>query len=364
MSDKQIATINVNAPVVMSVTDQAIAELKLYMNLKIIGLSDKDGYKAVYEARQVIKRTRVGVKKEADAMKETALEWQRKVNTEQNRIIEELKPIEDHLQSEEDRFNAMKEEEKRLAEVAEQAVIQQRVDLLQSVDSKVSIAFLKGITDEQFNAMFIEAARRFQEAEEARKEKAEQDAKDRAELEQLRKQKEDLEKKAAAVEAERKAQEKERYNNRAARLIAMGMEYDFKNMDFRYGALRVSADRIKTDTVDSFENAVAELKSSIDYMREEDAMQKVIDEEVARNMAIEEGRRQAEQQAAEEEAAKEEKRQQAAEKLAASSDREKFKDILDLFNGLTIHDMKSKAGKAKRDQIVKHIQAIKELCKG
>src|SRR5216110_148612 len=86
-----------------NVTDSEIAKLREeYLPLVINGVDDKAGLKRVYDARQVVKKTRVGVEKYAKELKETAIAWQKKVNIEQSRVVGELEAIENHLQTQED----------------------------------------------------------------------------------------------------------------------------------------------------------------------------------------------------------------------------------------------------------------------
>lgn len=149
----------------LNVTDTAIAEFKSkYLPLKVNGIEDKEGLKAVYEARQEVKRVRVALQKYAKEKKEDALEWQRKVNTEEKRILGELKPIEDHLQAEEDKIEAEKQRIKQEAIDAENARVQLRVDALMELGFKVDVGVLKVISDEAF-ATVLDTAKQKKEAE-------------------------------------------------------------------------------------------------------------------------------------------------------------------------------------------------------
>ena len=88
----------------MNVTDTQIAKMRAdYLGLTIKSLEDKQGFKAVYEARQEVERTRVALTKYADGLRQDAQEWQRKVIAEEKRVVGELKEIENHLQAEEER---------------------------------------------------------------------------------------------------------------------------------------------------------------------------------------------------------------------------------------------------------------------
>lgn len=101
-------------PIKFSVTDAAIEEMRIkFMPLVINGPDDKEGYKRVYEARQIVKDSRVGVDKKRKELNEDALTWQRSVNGEAKRITALLETIEDHLEKQEKTYN---QERQRIAE--------------------------------------------------------------------------------------------------------------------------------------------------------------------------------------------------------------------------------------------------------
>ena len=58
----------------LNVTDQAIAEMKAeFMSLTVTGIEVRIGLKKVYDSRQIVKRTRVGVEKHSKELKEKAI---------------------------------------------------------------------------------------------------------------------------------------------------------------------------------------------------------------------------------------------------------------------------------------------------
>jgi hypothetical protein len=149
-----------------NVPDAAIAQMAdEYLPLKIVDVNDAAGFKAVHEARMVVKNKRVEVEKVRKDLKADALEYGRKVDAEAKRITAMLEPIETHLTAEEEAYQAEKERIKNAARLRAEA-----------------------------------EARAKAEAEAARI-KAEQDA----ENERLRVEREKLEAERAAIEAERKA---------------------------------------------------------------------------------------------------------------------------------------------------------------
>ncbi len=161
-----------------NLTDVAIFELvQEYMPLKINGLDDKEGAKAVSAARKIVKGYRVDVDKRRKKLNADALEWQRKINSEAKRITAMLEPIESHLESEEKRINEEVERIKREKEEAEQQRNNLRVSKLLSIRFKysgshfyteyldtftnqkieVSNLHLKQMTDSEFNDFFDNA---------------------------------------------------------------------------------------------------------------------------------------------------------------------------------------------------------------
>ena len=158
------------------VQDAAIAEMSAdYMPLTINGLDDTEGFKAVHAARMVVRTTRVDVEKKRKELKADALKFGRTVDSEAKRITALLAPIEEHLQSEEDRF--LKEKERIKTEAAR--IEQDRLDAIKAEE---------------------EARLQAERDAEAAKIKAEQDA----ENERLRVEREKLEAERLAMDAARK----------------------------------------------------------------------------------------------------------------------------------------------------------------
>lgn len=105
-----------------SPTEQAIAAWReQFMRLKIRDLKDAEGYKAVHEARMVVKDARVSIEKKRKELKADALEYGRKVDAEAKRITALIEPIELHLQTEESRIDAEREAVKNAARLQEEA---------------------------------------------------------------------------------------------------------------------------------------------------------------------------------------------------------------------------------------------------
>lgn len=111
-------TESINAELVKyNLTDTAIQNMsEQYMALRIDGIEDKKGYKAVHEARMIVKGKRVQVEKTRKELKSDAMKFCKTVDAEAKRITEKLSPIEEHLSSEERRIDEEKAEIKRQEE--------------------------------------------------------------------------------------------------------------------------------------------------------------------------------------------------------------------------------------------------------
>ncbi len=228
-----------------------------YMPLKINGIDDKEGYIAVYEARQNIKKVRVGVGKTCKEILEDAIKFQKIVKGKAAEYTDKLIEIEKHLQSEEDVFEAEKQRIKEEKARQEQIKLQDKINQLMSYGLvfnglayvmtfkmnhpdigadkvEVDLLDLKDMKDEVFNGLISrikqtyeteqaylakierekaeEAARqelaRKAVEEHAAKEKAEYEVSMAAEREYMRKQQEAIEAKMAEqAEAQRKLDE-------------------------------------------------------------------------------------------------------------------------------------------------------------
>lgn len=111
------------------VADKTVADLrKRYGGLKIADTKDTKGYKIIQEAIADVKSVRVGVEKSRVSMKESALEYGRRVDAEAKRVTALLAAIEQPLVSEKKRIDNEKAATKRAAEEAEKARIAAEIE--------------------------------------------------------------------------------------------------------------------------------------------------------------------------------------------------------------------------------------------
>lgn len=157
-----------------------------YLPLKIKNLTDKEGYKAVREARLTVKEKRVGVEKRRKELKEDSLRFGKAVDAEAKRITALLEPIESHLEAQEDWWDALKERLKQEAIKQEQEKLQARVDALRQYACSIPVAALQVMDDTDFEWTLESVKAEYEIAEKARiaAEKEKQEA-ERLESERL-----------------------------------------------------------------------------------------------------------------------------------------------------------------------------------
>lgn len=192
-----------------NVADADISEMKKnYMALSISGIDDKKGYKAVYDARQIVKGKRILVERKRKELNQDAQEYIKAVNGEAKRITELLEPIELHLENEETRIEQERERLKKEAAEREAARIQDRIDKLHAYGYGVDYAAIKSMTDIEFNDTLGQARVSFEKEQEEKRIAAEKAEQERIEQERLKKEEsERLAKERELLEKQRKEQE-------------------------------------------------------------------------------------------------------------------------------------------------------------
>ena len=148
-----------------NLADAKIAELKeQFKGLKISGVKDKDGYKAVSEAIKIVRTYRTGVEKVRKQIKEDYLKTGRAIDEEAKRLTASLEEIENPLKDKKQEIDNEIQAEKDRQEAEAQAKTDKRVEELEAVgikfdgrfysigeDISVDIVTIKDFTDEQFS---------------------------------------------------------------------------------------------------------------------------------------------------------------------------------------------------------------------
>ena len=195
------------------VADNVIEQLRdRYLPLRVNGIDDKAGLKAVHDARMQVRSLRVDVDKARKEMKADALAWGRKVDTEAKRLTSLLEPIEEHLTREEETVKAEIERIKR-------SRIDARIKALQAVSLPGMVPpekMIDGWSDEEFEISLKVATREHEKRQEEERIRLEREAAEKAELERLRAE----EQARLKAEAERQAMERAELDRQRAELAA------------------------------------------------------------------------------------------------------------------------------------------------
>jgi DNA repair exonuclease SbcCD ATPase subunit len=197
------------------ITTSAIEEMQRnYMALKINDINDKNGYKVVFNARQIVKNKRILVKKTADELETPYKDKINAIRAEEKRILSLLEPIEQHLQSEEDTYLKLIEDQKAQAARKEQQRIQERIDKLSQYGYRIDYSEIKSMTDIAFNDVLKQAEIKHNEEIQAKAEqerlKKEQEEKFKQQQEELKKKQDELlQQQNTFLEERRKAKLKE-----------------------------------------------------------------------------------------------------------------------------------------------------------
>jgi hypothetical protein len=194
--------------------ETSLIELKARCSgLKIVGLEDKAGFKAVREARLTLKDARVQIQKDGKSLRENAIRFQKAVIEKENQLIELIAPTEKELQQEEEFYNSLVEQERVKKEKEENERIQKRIDALAKFNHGLDVYEAKIMEESDFQALLGHAEAEFikdqeriaaQKAEEERL-KAEALEAQRLYEERIKKEREELERQKAEYEAQRKA---------------------------------------------------------------------------------------------------------------------------------------------------------------
>ena len=222
-----------------------IAEISKYKELRINGINDIAGYKAVFQALQDIKQDRIKVEKMRKALKQDALDYGRAVDAKAKEIQALIEPVEEHLKAEREAIDN------------EKARIEQEKKTAAEIAACLDEAYA---ANEQFDRQKEEAARlEAQRLEQERKE-AELAAK-QAEIE--RKEREAQ----IAREAEERARQKAEAEIQAAKLAQEKAEREAKEATER--------ERQRIQAEQAAKEAEARLRAEAEAKRKQQAPDKI-----------------------------------------------------------------------------------------
>lgn len=232
--------------------DQAIAVLKSkYGELKVEGLEDKEGYKIARKAWSEVRGYRTGLEKKKKSIKEFYIKMGKAIDAEEERLVDLISPLEDHLYKIWKAIDEEKELEEKKKEEAELQQLQERVTELMAIGLRmnsgyyslgdtitIDVATLRTMTAENYLVFLGKCKVKAEEI------KAEEDRiKKEKEIEEnrLKEEKRQLEEDRKKLEEEKKELAKMREEKaqmiREKRILAMAgikMEHDPKHGTFTY----------------------------------------------------------------------------------------------------------------------------------
>lgn len=211
-----------------NIADAAIAEMKKqYSGLTISGIDDKEGYKKVHAAWQIVRGKRLQVEKVHKIIKADYLVVSRAIDGEKNRLLDLISPLENSLNNELERIDGLIEAEKQKAEREAQERLQTRVATLldngmqfngsfYAIGETISIdvVTLKNYKDAEFTALLERVKAENTKLIEA---KAEAERQEREERERIQKQKEENERQEAELKRQREEMERQQAEMRKQR---------------------------------------------------------------------------------------------------------------------------------------------------
>ena len=278
--------------------ETAITELRnKYLPLTINGVEDKEGYEAVYKARQVVKKTRTGIVAYCKQDRDKANAYIKENLAFEKELVAKVVTIEQHLESEELRIDQEKErieaekhnERKRAIEaIGFRVVSDVRGMGTQFVFGQVGFSLEdKAYGKNEFSEVLEDARAKFVtenariEAEKAAKIAQEQEMeRQRKEFEEFQRQKAEMEAKQREMEAKIKEQEEKlrqieiqerrdalqkEYNDKLAFRKAQYLELGFEDLGncIRHGKINVTnSDIMKYDDAE-FERRMEFLKAAM-----------------------------------------------------------------------------------------------------
>lgn len=349
-----------------------IALATKYKDLRITGVSDKDGRKAVYEARQVLKKKRVEITTKGKVIRASATAFQKAVIAREDQLVDIILPVEKILSSEEQRVDAEEEKLKKEEEEKESKRINSMIQRLSAVNYAVDFNQLKNLNDESFEELLKEATDDFNKAEEKRKAEESESLRLKKEEEErqeaIRKQREaDLEKERTRVAEQQEAIRKQQE--------AIAEEQAKRDREFKAEQDRIKKEQEEREAKIKAEQAakekeLAEREAELIRIEQEKLQQKKAEEAEKERLLKEESDRKArEEQAAKDEVERQNKiNQEAEQKSKYFEDQQRFafhaqQLEVNWIHSPVAHKMKSEKAKAIAYEVDFLIRKAYDMCK-
>lgn len=236
-------------------SDTAIADLKhQYGALTITGPEDKAGYKAVKSAWSEVRSVRTGLEKRGLEIRNRIAIVTKGVKKEEDRLIEQLTPLEEDLQKKWKAIDDAKELADKQKAEEEQRQLMTRLEELVGLGMKLidgfyrmgetismDVATLRALPEEQYLKLKQTVEAKNKELADLQRQKDEQD---QLEKDRLKKEQDDLKEKQDQLDKERKQMLAERREVRMGKMEALGYKLStvegIENMFFRRNAFNVA----------------------------------------------------------------------------------------------------------------------------
>lgn len=346
-------------------TEHEITETSLislaakYKELKVNGVDDKEGLKAVESARKELKNKRVEIEKVSKGMRESAVRFQKAVISREKELVTLIEPEENRLMKIEDDIWDQKERLREEAEKKEYDRIQNMLDQLREVNQEMDFHELKALTDEQFQEALKLATEIHNNWKILQEQIRVAEEKKQLEEEQARK----AEEARLAIEREEQAKRQRKFEEEQAE-FRKEQERVWKENEEKAASLKAEQDRI-----DAEKKTIQDAKDAEEREKKRQAELKQ-----AREEAAEKARKDAEEKAEREkqeaiEAARALKELEE-EKLLAGADKGKFEKLHSQLETNFLSDdviiwthFKSKKGKAAATRVHELLKQANQICK-
>ncbi len=324
---KNLPTRFSSTPIVFSITDMVIAEIReTVKDLKINGVEDKEGYEQVKAARLKIVRLRGDLERSRKEQKQEALDHGRNLDTEAGRLRVALETIEAPLKKMEEEIDAIEKAEVDRVQREKEAKHKARKDAAAAVGVMITTLEEHKIimfSDEDFDTYLATATEAYQV-------KCAKDKADADRLAELEKQEADRKAEADAKAAKEKADEDERLRKQKEKQDA-----DQKVLDDQAKALADQQAELKRQ------------QDKLDNDREDERLRKEVEEKAAADLKAK-----AEKDAKAKADREEKERKEKAEAEALRPDKEKLAAYFDALRAVPVPELDTEEAKERLDPVL------------
>jgi len=253
-----------------------VALKKKYAKLDVKDLNDKEGYKALKDAKSVVRKVRTTVESKRKEIKEDYLEIGRKIDAAATEYKNDIVAIESIIDAKIEKFDKWKEEAEAKEKQDKADKLEGRVKALIAAGMVFNGSFyaigdsitqditsIEGYADDKFQLLLerVQAEKKAIDDAAAQKaieqEKEEQERKERDE--EVKRQQEENDKKSKELEEEQKQIRAERMEMRDGKLVNIGLEwkentgiYFFKNKYSEVVVTKAAVEGMDKATFDNF----------------------------------------------------------------------------------------------------------------